>query len=193
MSPETDPSHQAEAPDRRPLGKNEVRIRPHVYDGIQEYDQRLPNWWLYTLYGAIIFSFFYWLFLFQFSDGDHDTERLAAELERIEAVKMAAVSSYDDATLWRMASNAQIISNGEVTYQETCASCHAQDLSGGIGLNLADADWKYGGQPTDVFEIVLNGSPDKTKGMQAWKNQLGPQRIAEVTAFIMSHHPAPDG
>ena len=39
--------------------KGEVVLRPHEYDGIQEYDQKLPNWWLVIFYGSIA------LFVFQ--------------------------------------------------------------------------------------------------------------------------------
>lgn len=37
-------------------------IRAHVFDGdIREYDKCMPNWWLFTFWGGVIFSFGYWI------------------------------------------------------------------------------------------------------------------------------------
>ena len=74
-------------------------LMEHEFDGIREYDQRLPNWWLATLFGAILFSLGYWFYYFQFSIGKDDRAVVTAEIAKIEAQRLAASKSIDDATL----------------------------------------------------------------------------------------------
>lgn len=70
-------------------------------------------------------------------------------------------------------------------------------MDGGIklaGLPLNDKEWKYGGtpyRPMNTFNIIKDGSPDKAAGMQAWASDIGLQGVADVTAYVLSHHDAP--
>lgn len=173
--------------------RGEPVLRDHEYDGIQEFDQRLPNWWLNTLYGAILFSVIYWFILYQADDGQFQVRQLDRKIQEIQAARLAALDAFDDGTLWQMSDNPSVIDQGRVIYEKNCQSCHlanlrGKDEPGGIGENLVDNSWKYGGQPTDLMNIVLNGSPDKAAGMQAWESQLGSQGVAQVVAFVLSHH-----
>ncbi|MBW8782638.1 MAG: c-type cytochrome [Verrucomicrobia bacterium] len=166
-------------------------VRHHVYDGIQEYDKRLPNWWLLTFYGAIVFSIIYWLVTQHFPSST-DESRLHAEMAAIETAKLASSSAtLDDATLWKMSRNPAFVDAGKITYNATCASCHNAALTGGIGPNLLDEVWIHGGRPTEVLATVTDGV--LVKGMPGWGPVLGSQKVSEVVAFIMSRHDAPGG
>ena len=175
-------------------------LRDHVYDGIQEYDQKLPNWWLASWYIFIVLFVFYWVLYYQFDFFPEDKERLQAAVKLIDEKKASELeklmTSLDDNVLWDMSKNAKIVSAGKVTFQATCVACHGADLSGTMngvklpGESLKDNEWKYGGRPMEVFAIVKDGSPDVTKGMVAWEPVLGPKKVAELVAYIMSHHQA---
>ena len=59
----------------------------HEYDGILEHDNRLPNWWLMTLFGAIVFSVGYW-FYYEWGEGEtivgqYNRQMLATHLAKI--------------------------------------------------------------------------------------------------------------
>lgn len=166
-------------------------IRPHVFDGIAEYDKRLPNWWLYTLYLTILFWVGYWAYFEWFRVGPTGEQEVTAAMGAIEAKRLVA-AKVDDASLWKMSQNTAFVDAGKVTYDANCAACHLVSLKGktesaaAIGPDLTDTAWIHGGKPTDVHEVISKGV--LTKGMPTWGPVLGAKKITEVTAYIMSKH-----
>ncbi len=171
-----------------PQEPGEDALRPHTFDGISEYDKRLPNWWLLTLYGTIAFSIVYWMATQHFGKSS-DGERTTAVIQEIRAAKLAAAGNYDDASLWEMSRNPAFVSAGAEAYVSSCVACHGANLEGGIGLNLADNEWVHGSNPLEIMKVVSEGV--LVKGMPAWGPVLGPQKTAQVVAFILSKHTAP--
>lgn len=169
-----------------PLNNEEDKIRHHTFDGIQEYDKRLPNWWLMTLYGAIIFWVGYWGYFEWFKVGLDGPQEVTIALTQIEAAKLASAPASDDASLWKMSRNTVFVEAGRATFNTTCASCHTDKLTGAIGPNLVDHLWIHGGKPGEIHGTVEKGV--LAKGMPAWGPILGPKKIAEVTAYILSYH-----
>jgi cytochrome c oxidase cbb3-type subunit 3 len=171
-------------PDKEP-------VRPHVYDGISEYDKRLPNWWLYTLYITIVFWVGYWAYFEWFRIGQQPHQVVAAEMAKIEAARLST-AQLDDASLWQMSRNPAFVAAGKAVYDSNCAACHLPTLRGkaenptAIGPDLTDTAWVHGGKPTQVHEIITKGI--LAKGMPTWGPVLGAKKIGEVTAYIMSKH-----
>jgi cytochrome c oxidase cbb3-type subunit 3 len=171
-----------------PQEPGEDPIRPHVFDGIAEYDKKLPNWWLLTLYASIAFAVFYWMGTQHFrraSDGD----RVTATIQEIRATKLAAAGNFDDATLLEMSRNPAVVADGAAAYLGSCVACHGPELKGGIGFNLVDATWVHGSKPTEIMKTINEGV--LAKGMPAWGPVLGPTKAAQVTAYVLSKQPAP--
>lgn len=174
-----------------PLPPPEDPIRPHVFDGIAEYDKRLPNWWLYTLYLTIAFWVGYWGYYEWFRAGPSSEQEVVAAMSKIEAARLVA-AKIDDASLWKMSQNATFVEAGRATYAANCAACHLVSLRGkgespaAIGPDLTDTAWIHGGKPTEVHDLVTKGV--LVKGMPAWGPVLGARKISEVTAYILSKH-----
>lgn len=166
-------------------------IRPHTYDGIQEYDKRLPNWWLYTLYITIVFWVGYWGYYEWFRVGPSRQEAVTLEIARIEAKRLAA-ATLDDESLWQMSRNAAFVDAGKAVYDTNCAACHLASLRGksespvAIGPDLTDTTWVHGGKPTEIYDVITKGVLDK--GMPTWGPVLGARKISEVAAYILSKH-----
>ena len=73
-----------------PKTPSEDELRPHSYDGIQEYDKRLPNWWLFTFYATIVFWVGYWSYYEWLHVAPNNHGRIEKAMAAIEAEKRKA-------------------------------------------------------------------------------------------------------
>jgi cytochrome c oxidase cbb3-type subunit 3 len=64
-----------------------------------------------------------------------------------------------------------------------CAACHGYDLKGGMGPDLTDTYWRYGGSPAAIYKSIFEGRP---QGMPAWGRTIPPALIWKVAAYIES-------
>jgi cytochrome c oxidase cbb3-type subunit 3 len=191
--------------------EGEIVLREHEYDGIQEYDQKLPNWWLVIFIAALIFFLGYWIAYYQFGLMQTDDQKIAVAIARIEKAQKKALDEMlaklnDEALVNEWAKDPVRVASGREIYLINCTACHGQDLAAKIdvgggqfvnlpGRSLTDGQWEYGAKPMDIFRIINNGTPPASPGhnnakMEAWGLKLPPVQIAEVTAFIISENQA---
>src|ERR1700690_575603 len=117
-----------------PASDPDQQLRPHSFDGIREFDKRLPNWLLNTLYGAIAFSIVYWFVHVTAHVVPTDGERVDALMPRIAAAKMSATFDVtNDTKFWQMSRNAVFVENGRQPFNSICATCHTVAMTGAVG------------------------------------------------------------
>lgn len=165
----------------------EDALRHHTYDGIREYDKRLPNWWLFTLYGAMVFAAAYWAYYHWSSHMTPGYVRVERQIEEYQKAALTSGAAPTDIQLWKMSTDPAAVAAGQKTYTANCVACHGDNLQGGIGQNLVDNTWIHGGRPTEIYAVIQKGVLDK--GMPVWGPVLGGGRIADVVAFLISKNP----
>jgi cytochrome c oxidase cbb3-type subunit 3 len=76
------------------------------------------------------------------------------------------------------------VAAGEALFGKmNCAGCHGYDLAGGMGPDLTDPAWLYGGKPGEIFLTISNGTPT---GMPKWNDKLKPAEIWQLVSYIQS-------
>jgi len=173
--------------DSKPVEEEGEIILDHNYDGIQELDNNLPPWWVYSFYATIIFGVIYLIRFHAFNDytqaEEYETEVAKAKLA-IEEYKKTAKDLVDINTV-TVLTEASDISAGKSIFSANCAACHKADGGGGIGPNLTDQYWILGGGIKNIFRTVSEGGRDG-KGMVAWKQTLKPAEMAQVASYILT-------
>ena len=160
----------------------DVKLTGHKYDGIEEFDNVLPAWWLYIFFGTIIFGFIYFL---HYSTGSGPTQRqeLQVSLDQIRALKKGG-PTYTEEKLAALFDE-KLTHEGREVFAAKCVACHGPAGGGLIGPNLTDKSWIHGqGTRADILKVISEGAPDK--GMPAWGEQMAENEILEVASFVYS-------
>lgn len=163
----------------------------HVYDGIEEFDNPLPQWWFYLFVATVIFGLGYLMLYpglgnFKGMLGWTSTNQWEAEMQHAEEVyrpvfaKYAALSVED----LQKPENEAGLKMGQRMFANNCSVCHGSAGTGAIGFpNLTDNDWLYGGDPATIKQTLING---RNGGMPAWGDVLGEDGVRDVASYVMT-------
>ena len=165
------------------------RILEHDYDGIREYDNPMPGWWVYIFWATIAFAVLYWLNVPGLGSGKGRIAAYQADLARAQAkygAPSAPAVALSEADLLAAAQDPAKLALGRTTFTTNCAACHGADGGGVIGPNLTDDHWIHGGAPLNLLGTVQNGVLDK--GMPAWNAVLKPEQVEAVVAYVATLH-----
>lgn len=156
----------------------------HDYDGIREYDNPLPGWWVWLFVATIVFSGGYFAY-YQLGPGptilaEYEADmKLAAEQE---ARRLASAGQASEEQLRALQRDARAMASARDTFMVRCAACHGPEGQGLVGPNLADEFWLHGGTLAAIRHTIEEGVPEK--GMVPWKQQLKPEEIEAIAAYV---------
>ncbi len=170
--------------DQQRAASDQDHLLDHNYDGIQEYDNPLPRWWLALFWATIIFTPLYILY-FHFGGGMLAIERYDQEMIAFydkQAEQLLALGEISENTLVDLMADDSMMNGGKKIFQAKCATCHGMFGEGGIGPNLTDDYWLHGAQLMDVYATVRDGVT--AKGMLAWERQLRPAELMAVSSYV---------
>ena len=166
------------------MSKDTNRLLGHSdeADGIEEYDNPLPDWWLGLFWLTIVWAIGYTIHYHFIADKSFETA-LAAEMSAAEA-RWPAQAEAEEATGAAFTVTAEASAAGEAIYMRNCVACHSPTLEGGIGPSFVDDEWIHGGQAEDILNIIRVGVP--AVGMVPWQGILSPEEINQVAAYIIT-------
>jgi cytochrome c oxidase cbb3-type subunit 3 len=160
----------------KPTGQ--VLGHAHEADGIEEYDNALPDWWLGLFWLTIVWAVLYFGW-YHFVGNVSQEKKLAAEIAEAE-VKWPKKEL--DAAALDLSPAA--VAEGKELYAANCVGCHGAALEGGIGPSLVDTVWIHGNTRAAVLATITNGVTEK--GMPNWGQMIGQEKVAKVTAYVIS-------
>ncbi|GAB1364777.1 cytochrome-c oxidase, cbb3-type subunit III [Rhodobacter sp.] len=187
----------------------EVPTTGHEWDGIREYDNPMPRWWVWVFYMTIIWGVGYtiaypaWPLIEGATRGVlgyNMREEVASEIKRFDDANADVKAKLVAADLNAIGSDAALAGYaqraGAAVFKTNCAQCHGAGAAGVQSLgypNLLDDDWLWGGTMEDIHLTVLHGIRNTTDADARYSEMpkfgadelLDKEQIGQVVEYVL--------
>lgn len=187
----------------------EVPTTGHEWDGIREYDNPMPRWWVWVFYATIAWGVVYSIAYPAWPLISHATRGFLGQSTRADVE--AEIKTFDDANaaikaqlvaapLDQIASDDNLkqyaLRAGASVFKNNCAQCHGAGAAGVQGkgyANLLDNDWLWGGTMEDIHTTVTHGIRNATDADARYSEMpkfgvdglLDKTQIGDVVEFVL--------
>jgi cytochrome c oxidase cbb3-type subunit 3 len=164
----------------KPLKKEvrQVETTGHSWDGIEEYNNPLPRWWVWVFYATIVWGIGYsiaypaWPLIKEATPGllgASTRADVAAEIAAVDASNAAIKEKLVAADLNAIGADPELAAYaknaGMAVFKTNCTTCHATGADGFEGKgypNLLEDDWLWGGTMEDIHLTITHGIRNTT-------------------------------
>ncbi|KZY62283.1 cytochrome C oxidase Cbb3 [Oleiphilus sp. HI0071] len=135
----------------------------HTFDGIEEYDNPLPKWWMYMFVATCVFGLAYYALYPGLGNykgllGWTQVGQWENEVQTAEEKYGPIFEAYAATPIDELVQDAEAMKVGQRLFANNCAVCHGSAGRGAIGFpNLTDDDWLYGGTEEAIKATLVNG------------------------------------
>ncbi len=176
----------------------------HSFDGIEEYDNPLPQWWFWLFAGTLVFAVGY-LILYPglgnwkgilpgYENGWTGVHEWEKEMDKANAKFGPIFAKFAAMPVEEVAKDPQALKMGGRLFASNCAVCHGSDAKGAYGFpNLVETTWRWGGSADTIKQTIMGG---RIAAMPAWGEILGEDGVKNVAAYVhheLGHLPLPEG
>lgn len=188
----------------------EVPTTGHSWDGIQEFDNPMPRWWVWVFYACIVWGLGYTIFYpawptisghTQGVYGSTERKNVEADIKRFDDANAPIKAKLDAADLASIPGNDELktyaVSAGASVFKNNCAQCHGSGAAGVQGKgypNLLDNDWLWGGDMEAIHTTITHGIRNTTDADARYSEMpkfgadgiLEKEQIAQVVEHVLA-------
>ena len=188
----------------------QVETTGHIWDGIEELNNPMPRWWVWTFYATIVWGIGYsvaypaWPLITGATPGllgASTRADVAVEIARVDASNAAIKAKLVAADLTAIGADPDLAAYAEragaAVFRTNCTTCHGSGAAGFEGKgypNLLDDDWLWGGTMEDIHLTITHGIRNTTDADARYSQMpkfgvdelLDKAQIGQVTEYVLA-------